>query len=196
MPDDTKDMKKDQGQNPGQSGQQPEQPQQKQVILQKKILLRIVIKSRTTCRSSTRAASVALPRVHPSPGQDWRDPYFRRTSSKLNLPDVPSDVIERLHRADFDVASKILLGSTKDVSCQNQCCCSQDISNDSKPTFGSGPSFYAFAFILVALREEFRARGYGLFQSLSRHRLPASRNSLGSVFGYSHHGNSGEDWIV
>jgi hypothetical protein len=71
------DIKKDQGQNPGQSGQQPGQPQQQH-------------------------------------------------------DDVRSYLIERSHRADLDVASKILQGCKKDVPRQNQSCCSQDISNDYK----------------------------------------------------------------
>lgn len=54
---------------------------------------------------------------------------------------------------------------------------------------------YAFVFILVALREEFRARGYGLFTlSTGIGFWPAAILSA-AFFGYSHHGNSGEDWI-
>jgi membrane protease YdiL (CAAX protease family) len=54
---------------------------------------------------------------------------------------------------------------------------------------------YALVFILVALREEFRARGYGLFTlSAGIGFWPASIISA-AYFGYSHHGNSGEDWI-
>jgi uncharacterized protein len=54
---------------------------------------------------------------------------------------------------------------------------------------------YAFVFILVALREEFRARGYGLFTlSAGIGFWPAAILSA-AYFGYSHHGNSGEDWI-
>lgn len=54
---------------------------------------------------------------------------------------------------------------------------------------------YAFVFILVALREEFRARGYGLFTlSAGIGFWPAAILSA-VFFGYSHHGNSGEDWI-
>ena len=55
-----------------------------------------------------------------------------RTSSKLNFPNVPSYLIERSHRADLDVPSKILQGRNQDVPRENQSCCSQDISNDSK----------------------------------------------------------------
>jgi membrane protease YdiL (CAAX protease family) len=54
---------------------------------------------------------------------------------------------------------------------------------------------YALVFILVALREEFSARGYGLFTlSAGIGFWPASIISA-AYFGYSHHGNSGEDWI-
>ena len=54
---------------------------------------------------------------------------------------------------------------------------------------------YALVFMLVALREEFRARGYGLFTlSAGIGFWPAATVSA-AYFGYSHHGNSGEDWI-
>jgi membrane protease YdiL (CAAX protease family) len=54
---------------------------------------------------------------------------------------------------------------------------------------------YAFVFILVALREEFRARGYALFTlSTGMGFWPAAILSA-AFFGYSHHANSGEDWI-
>ena len=54
---------------------------------------------------------------------------------------------------------------------------------------------YTFVFILVALREEFRARGYALFTlSAGIGFWPAAILSA-AYFGYSHHGNSGEDWI-
>jgi len=54
---------------------------------------------------------------------------------------------------------------------------------------------YALVFILVALNEEFRARGYGLFTlSAGIGFWPAAILSA-AYFGYSHHGNSGEDWI-
>ena len=54
---------------------------------------------------------------------------------------------------------------------------------------------YTFVFILVALREEFRGRGYGLFAlSAGIGFWPAAILSA-AFFGYSHHGNSGEDWI-
>jgi uncharacterized protein len=54
---------------------------------------------------------------------------------------------------------------------------------------------WALVFILVALREEFRARGYGLFTlSAGIGFWPAAILSA-AFFGYSHHGNSGEDWI-
>ncbi len=54
---------------------------------------------------------------------------------------------------------------------------------------------YGLVFVLVALREEFRARGYGLFTlSAGIGFWPAAILSA-AFFGYSHHGNSGEDWV-
>lgn len=54
---------------------------------------------------------------------------------------------------------------------------------------------WGLVFILVALREEFRARGYGLFTlSMGIGFWPAALLSA-AYFGYSHHGNTGEDWI-
>jgi membrane protease YdiL (CAAX protease family) len=54
---------------------------------------------------------------------------------------------------------------------------------------------YALVFLLVALREEFRTRGYGLFTlSAGIGFWPAAILSS-AFFGYGHHGNSGEDWI-
>jgi membrane protease YdiL (CAAX protease family) len=54
---------------------------------------------------------------------------------------------------------------------------------------------YAVVFILVAVREEFRARGYALYTlSAGIGFWPAAIISA-AFFGYSHHGNSGEDWI-
>ncbi|HYX68428.1 MAG TPA: type II CAAX endopeptidase family protein [Terriglobales bacterium] len=54
---------------------------------------------------------------------------------------------------------------------------------------------YLLVFLLVALREEFRARGYGLFTLTAGLGFwPASILSA-AFFGYSHHLNAGEDWI-
>ena len=56
---------------------------------------------------------------------------------------------------------------------------------------------WALVFILVALREEFRARGYGLLTLSAGIGIgfwPAAILSA-AFFGYSHHRNSGEDWI-
>jgi membrane protease YdiL (CAAX protease family) len=54
---------------------------------------------------------------------------------------------------------------------------------------------YVLVFMLVALREEFRYRGYALFTlSTGIGFWPAAILSA-AFFGYSHHGNSGEDWI-
>jgi uncharacterized protein len=60
---------------------------------------------------------------------------------------------------------------------------------------GRWAAIYALVFLLVALREEFRARGYALFTlSTGIGFWPAAIISS-AFFGYSHHGNSGEDWI-
>jgi uncharacterized protein len=54
---------------------------------------------------------------------------------------------------------------------------------------------YALVFVLVALREEFRTRGYALFTlSTGIGFWPAAILSS-AFFGYSHRGNTGEDWI-
>jgi len=54
---------------------------------------------------------------------------------------------------------------------------------------------YAFVFILVALREEFGFRGYGLYTlSAGIGFWPAAVLSA-AFFGYSHLSNSGENWI-
>lgn len=54
---------------------------------------------------------------------------------------------------------------------------------------------YASVFILVALREEFRARGYGLFTLSSGIGFWPAAILSAAYFGYSHQGNSGEDWV-
>jgi len=54
---------------------------------------------------------------------------------------------------------------------------------------------YALVFMLVALREEFRARGYGLFTLTAGIGFWPAAVLSAAYFGYSHHGNSGEDWI-
>jgi membrane protease YdiL (CAAX protease family) len=56
-------------------------------------------------------------------------------------------------------------------------------------------ALYGFGFIVVALEEEFRYRGYGL-STLTRGIgfWPAAIASS-AVFGYSHLGNSGENWL-
>ena len=60
---------------------------------------------------------------------------------------------------------------------------------------GKWAAVYTLVFILVALREEFRARGYALFTlSAGIGFWPAAVLSA-AYFGYSHHGNSGEDWL-
>jgi membrane protease YdiL (CAAX protease family) len=54
---------------------------------------------------------------------------------------------------------------------------------------------YGLVFILVALREEFRARGYGLYTlSAGIGFWPAAILSS-AYFGYPHHNNTGEDWV-
>jgi hypothetical protein len=58
-----------------------------------------------------------------------------------------------------------------------------------------GAIAYGLVFILVALREGFHARGYGLYTpSAGIGFWPAAILSSAS-FGYSHHNNTGEDWV-
>jgi len=54
---------------------------------------------------------------------------------------------------------------------------------------------YAFVFILVALREEFRARGYALYTLAAGIGFWPAAILSSAFFGYSHHGNTGEDSI-
>jgi len=54
---------------------------------------------------------------------------------------------------------------------------------------------YALVFMLVALREEFRARGYALFTLTAGIGFWPAAILSAAYFGYSHHGNSGEHWI-
>jgi len=54
---------------------------------------------------------------------------------------------------------------------------------------------YALVFILVALREEFRARGYALYTLTDGIGFWPATIISAAIFGYGHHGNSGEDWI-
>jgi len=54
---------------------------------------------------------------------------------------------------------------------------------------------YALVFMLVAVREEFRARGYALFTLTAGIGFWPAAILSSAFFGYSHHGNTGEDWI-
>jgi membrane protease YdiL (CAAX protease family) len=54
---------------------------------------------------------------------------------------------------------------------------------------------YALVFMLVSLREEFRARGYPLFTLAAGIGFWPAAILSSAFFGYSHHGNTGEDWI-
>ncbi len=56
-------------------------------------------------------------------------------------------------------------------------------------------TIYALVFILVALREEFRARGYGLYTLSAGIGFWPAAILWSAFFGYSHHTNSGEAWI-
>ena len=56
-------------------------------------------------------------------------------------------------------------------------------------------TIWVMVFALVALREEFRSRGYGLFTLSSGIGFWPAAILSAAYFGYSHHGNSGEDWI-
>ena len=60
---------------------------------------------------------------------------------------------------------------------------------------GKWASIYAFVFLLVALREEFRARGYALYTLASGIGFWPAAVISAAFFGLSHLGNSGEDWI-
>jgi uncharacterized protein len=54
---------------------------------------------------------------------------------------------------------------------------------------------WGLVFLLVALREEFRARGYGLYTLAAGIGYWPAAILSSAYFGYSHHGNTGEDWI-
>jgi len=54
---------------------------------------------------------------------------------------------------------------------------------------------YGLAFLLVALTEEFHFRGYGLFVLSKGIGFWPSALLISAFFGYSHLGNSGEDWL-
>lgn len=54
---------------------------------------------------------------------------------------------------------------------------------------------WALVFILVALREEFRARGYALYTLATGIGFWPAAILSAAYFGYSHHGNTGEDLI-
>lgn len=54
---------------------------------------------------------------------------------------------------------------------------------------------WGLVFLLVALREEFRARGYALFTLAAGIGFWPAALVSAAYFGYSHHGNTGEDWI-
>ena len=56
-------------------------------------------------------------------------------------------------------------------------------------------ALYAIVFILVGLLEEFSARGYGLFTLAAGIGFWPAAVISSVIFGYGHHGNSGEDWI-
>ena len=54
---------------------------------------------------------------------------------------------------------------------------------------------WGLVFVLVALREEFYARGYALFTLSAAVTFWPAALLTSAYFGYHHHGNSGEDWI-
>ena len=56
-------------------------------------------------------------------------------------------------------------------------------------------TIWLLVFVLVALREEFRARGYALFTLSSGIGFWPAAILSATYFGYSHYGNSGEDWV-
>jgi len=55
--------------------------------------------------------------------------------------------------------------------------------------------FFALAFLIVAVREEFRYRGYGLFTLTDGIGFWPAVLVLAVLFGYGHIGNSGEAWV-
>jgi uncharacterized protein len=56
-------------------------------------------------------------------------------------------------------------------------------------------TIWLFVFVLGALREEFRARGCALFTLSSGIGFWPAAILSATYFGYSHYGNSGEDWV-
>ena len=54
---------------------------------------------------------------------------------------------------------------------------------------------YALVFIVVALKEEFLARGYWLVTFSAGIGFWPAAIASSAAFGYGHHGNSGEDWV-
>jgi len=56
-------------------------------------------------------------------------------------------------------------------------------------------AIYGFVFLLVALREEFRARGYLQYTLSGGLGFWPAAVLTSAFFGYSHHANAGEDWI-
>lgn len=56
-------------------------------------------------------------------------------------------------------------------------------------------AIYALVFTLVALREEFRARGYALYTLAAGIGYWPAAIVSAAIFGYGHHANTGEDWI-
>ena len=56
-------------------------------------------------------------------------------------------------------------------------------------------TIYGVVFLLVALREEFRARGYALYTLTSGIGFWPAAILSSAFFGFTHRGNSGEDWI-
>jgi membrane protease YdiL (CAAX protease family) len=54
---------------------------------------------------------------------------------------------------------------------------------------------YVLVFFLVALTEEFSARGYVLYTLSAGIGFWPAAVLTAVIFGYSHHGNSGEDWV-
>jgi hypothetical protein len=56
-------------------------------------------------------------------------------------------------------------------------------------------ALYGFGFIIVALEEEFHYRGYGLYRLTQGMGFWPAAILSSATFGYSHHGNSGENWL-
>jgi hypothetical protein len=142
-----------------------------------------------TSRSSrTRATSVALPRLSSGSRPGLAGPLFHANVIETQ-PSRRAKLSHRTitHRADLNVASKILQGHKRKTN-------PGKISPAAPRTFRTtlnrhlevGHRLCVRFHPCRSARRVPRPRVL-VIHFLGGHRLPASRNSLGSVFGYSHH---------